>query len=94
MFVIDGSVAARKETLAGCDGEEGLVLTLRDTGLSKEGIYGMEFPFGSMGFYSLGNGEFYAVEPLWDNPNDLAVNVVLYALDRENGAWKFIRKAK
>ena len=94
MFVIDGSIKAKEEPLKGCEGEKGLVLTLRDTGLSQDGIFGVEFPLGSMGFYSLGNGEFYVVDPLWDNPEDLAVNVVLYTLDKKDGVWNFVGKTE
>lgn len=94
MFVIDGSVAAKEETLLGCGGEKGLTLTLRDTGLSQNGIYGVDFPLGSMGFYALGNGEYYIVDPIWDDPNNLSVNVILYVLERKNGVWNFVRKAE
>lgn len=92
MYVINGSVAAKEEELKGCNGEKGLVLTLQNTGLGENGIYGVDFSLGSMGFYSLGNGYFYVVDPIWTNPDDLSVNTVLYKLETKDGAWKFIRQ--
>lgn len=61
MFVIDGSVPARKETLKGCYGEEGLVLTLKKRGIYDEesDTYGLTFTKGQTGIASLGDGYFY-----------------------------------
>lgn len=61
MFVIDGSVSPRKETLKGCYGEEGLVLTLKKRGIYDEesDTYGLTFPKGQTGIASLGDGYFY-----------------------------------
>ncbi len=92
MYVIDGSAAAREETLRGVEPAcKGLVLTLRQTGLSKDGISGMDFPHGSMGFYSFGDGRFYVSEAFGDD-NGWATNMCLYRLNRENGTWTFERE--
>ena len=58
-FVIDGEKGAVEQELIGSDGERGLVLSLRNTGESKDGIFGMNFPRGATGIYSLGDGTFY-----------------------------------
>jgi hypothetical protein len=94
MYVINGSVAAKEEELKGCNGEKGLVLTLQNTGLGENGIYGVDFPLGSMGFYSLGDGYFYVVDPIWTNSNEFSVNTVLYKLETKEGVWQFIRQAE
>lgn len=60
MFVIDGSVPARKEAVKGLY-EEGLVLTLKKRGIYDEAsdTYGLTFPKGQTGMASLGDGYFY-----------------------------------
>ena len=99
MFVIDGSVSPKEEELKGCNGECGKVLTLKKIGEEVNGISGItqfvngNVEFGTMGVYSLGNGDFYVVDPVWDNPEDLSVYLVLYRLKvDENGKWIFIEK--
>lgn len=62
MYVIDGSIKPVLKDLAGMDGEKGKVLALWETGLSENGISGCEFPYGSTGMISLGNGSFYFSE--------------------------------
>ena len=64
LFVIDGSVPPRTETLLGCGGETGEVLSLKEAGLSdgQYGIYGYNFKYGSTGMFSLGDGQFYFSE--------------------------------
>jgi hypothetical protein len=58
MFVIDGSVAPRWETLQGVEPEtKAEVLTL--WGTDRDGY---DFPLGSTGMYSLGDGRFYFSE--------------------------------
>lgn len=92
MFVIDGSVAPIEKALIGYDPEQkGLHLTLRDTGLSENGISGVDFSLGSTGFYSLGNGEYYVSEPFVSEGGEQATNVYLYRLNRESGQWRFER---
>ncbi len=88
MFVVDGSVSPELKELVGCDdGETGLVLTLKDTGLCQNGIYGVDFPYGSTGFYSFGNGEFYVSQHV-SSPEGQATNVYLYRLNTD-GVWSF-----
>ncbi len=64
LFAVDGKTAPREETLIGCGGEKGKVLSLKKAGLydEKSGIYGYEFPYGSTGIFSLGDGYFYFSE--------------------------------
>ena len=61
MFVIDGSVAAHKQTLWGRQGELGCVLSCAKLGrMCMCGkVWGSSFPLGQTGMMSLGNGEFY-----------------------------------
>lgn len=92
MFVVDGSKAAEEKELVGCGGEKGLVLALKDTGLSENGIYGINFPHGSTGFYSLGNGGFYVSHHAYSEEDGYATNVYLYRLTQENGVWNFIKE--
>ena len=81
MFVIDGNIAPKEEKLLGFDNEfKAKTLTLVKTGLESNNISGVEFELGSMGVYSLGNGKFYFVDPIWDDPDNLSVNVDLYSL--------------
>ena len=89
MYVIDGSRAAVESELLGC-GEWGLVLALRDTGEGENGIYGINFPHGSTGFCSLGDGNFYVSEH-FSAEEGQATNVYLYRLLREGGKWEFSR---
>lgn len=66
LYVIDGARAPEKQTLRGvAPTEEGQVLFLKEAGNlhAESGIYGWEFPYGSTGFYSFGNGYFYVSEP-------------------------------
>ena len=93
MFIIDGSAPARGEKLLGYDPERrGLLLTLKDTGLGSDGISGVEFPYGSTGVYSLGDGGFYFSEELTDPDGSEATRVRLYTLKISESGWNFIRK--
>ena len=92
MFVIDGSIPARKSELRGFDNAEtALVLTLRDTGTEKDGISGIEFEHGSTGFYAFGNGEYYVSEHFKGENGEYATNVCLYKLDNTDGALSFVK---
>jgi hypothetical protein len=92
MFVIDGSLPPKEEVLLGYDSaEKGLILTLKETGLSENGIHGLDFEFGSTGFYSLGNGEYYVSEPFTNEDGDNATNVCLYRLKITDKGLKFVR---
>lgn len=65
MYRIDGGKAPKKELLRGMEnGEEGLVLSLKEAGVYDEqsGVYAWDFPYGQTGTYSLGNGYFYFSE--------------------------------
>lgn len=89
MFCIDGASEPVKRSLLGCLGEEGEVLSLKPIGECQNGIYGSRFPLGSMGMYSLGDGSFYFVDPLWDNREDLAVYAVKHRLVIRDGEFTF-----
>lgn len=91
MFVIDGGKAAEEKPLVGCGGETGRVLSLKETGEAKNGISGINFPLGSMGVHSLGDGEFCFVDPVWDDPDNLSVNCVRYRLTGTDGKLAFIK---
>jgi hypothetical protein len=93
MFVINGDIAPRREELRGFDTPtEGLVLTLQETGLSQNGIHGMDFPHGSTGFYAFGDGRFYVSEEFRSpDTGEQATNVCLYRLQTSGAAWHFER---
>lgn len=94
MYVIDGSAPARQDSLTGCgEASTGLVLTLRETGCSQNGISGMEFPHGSTGFCSLGNGEFCVSHHFSDPEKGHATTLCRYSLLRDNGRWRFVPPA-
>lgn len=62
LFMIDGSKAARKETLAGFDPPvKGEVLSLAKTGCYDKAsdVYGWNFNWGTTGLCPIGNGYFY-----------------------------------
>lgn len=91
MFVIDGSAPPREEQLRGYPpGERGLVLTLRQTGVEQGGISGVEFPFGSTGFYAIGDGRYYVSHPHATEERESATTVCMYRLDRSDGTWRFL----
>ena len=71
-----GGKAAEEKPLVGCGGETGHVLSLKETGEAKNGISGINFPLGSMGVHSLGDGELVAA---------VVVGVVGVALDPVEG---------
>ena len=86
-FVIDGGKKAEEQELAGCSGERGLVLSLRNTGESKDGIFGMNFPRGTTGIYSLGNGYFYVSH---DGKQDGEHYTTVYPYKlHTDGLWEF-----
>lgn len=62
MFLIDGHAEPSEKPLQGFSvPQTGCVASLVHAGLhdDKSGIYGWEFPYGSTGIFSLGNGYFY-----------------------------------
>ena len=67
MFVIDGSKAPEERTLNGLNGLKGKALSIKETGLCKNGIHGYNFPYGSTGMIALGNGYFYFSEDRKEN---------------------------
>ncbi|MBQ8254662.1 MAG: hypothetical protein IJY94_04065 [Clostridia bacterium] len=89
MFVVDGSVPAVEKELIGYDGEKGLVLTLKNTGERKNGIYGVKFPHGSTGIYSFGDGRFYISHHTYSKEEGHATNVYLYRLVNNDGVIDF-----
>lgn len=90
MFVIDGGVPARREVLRGSPtGEEGLVLTLRRTALERDGISGVDFRYGSTGFFAVGDGSYYVSEPTVSEAGEQGTNVRRYRLFVEDGYYRF-----
>jgi len=66
LFLIDGAHAPGEEPLKGVvPAETAKVLYLKEAGLYHEasGVYGWQFPYGSTGIHSLGNGYFYVSVP-------------------------------
>lgn len=59
MYVIDGSIPPKKTVLKGLNGEEGMLLTLKNVGVCEKNMYGSHFPYGSTGMISLGDSRFY-----------------------------------
>lgn len=92
MFVVDGSKVALESELVGFDGEKGLVLSLKDTGKCENGIYGMTFPYGSMGLHSFGDGRFYAARYRYSNEEGHITSVHSYRLTKENGIWELVEE--
>ena len=93
MYVIDGGIPARREPLRGSPtGEEGQVLTLRATALSRDGISGVNFPYGSTGFFAVGDGRYYVSEPCRSEAGEQGTYVRLYRLREEDGYLRFIRE--
>lgn len=63
LFAVDGSIPSKAQKLAGVPYiSKGQVLTLSSMGLSKDGITGWNFPYGSTGLHALGGGLFYVSE--------------------------------
>ena len=92
MFVINGKKAPKEEVLKGYTPEEkGLVLTLQETGLQENGIWGVDFPHGSTGIYAFGDGRFYISEHFETETGEQATNVCLYRLQITDGRWEFIQ---
>ena len=82
MFFIDAAAEPRKETLAGRNGETGLLLTLAALGeTGKHGLRGTRFLYGSTGVCSMGNGLFYFSKLGKDVNNKGCCNVLLYRFD-------------
>lgn len=67
MFVIDGSKAPEEKTLEGLNGMKGRTLSIKESGLCSNGIYGYYFPYGSTGMIALGDGYFYFSEDRKEN---------------------------
>ena len=61
LYMVDASVPAKRQPLAGVPGEEGLVLSLLEAGIpdAASGVWGWDFPYGSTGIAALGGGLFY-----------------------------------
>ena len=91
MYVIDGHIAAIEESLNGYPkGATGAVLSLKDTGLCEKGIYGIDFPHGSTGFYSFGDGTFLVSEPVRSECKGQATNLCYYRLCKNDARWTFV----
>jgi hypothetical protein len=93
-FVIDGKIAPKLEELKGCNGEVGKVLTLKTIGKTVNGVSGINFAFGSMGAYSLCDGNFMFIEPIHADPNNLDVNFIKYKLITDGDEYRYERLEK
>ena len=94
MFVIDGKQSAKAQILQGSKHSEiGLVLSLVRTGTEQDGISGIEFPFGSTGFYAFGDGRYYVSENCVLENGEQATYVCKYGLQHNNGKWELVRMA-
>ena len=76
MYVIDGS-AAPKSSIHKATGEPISELSLKREGLEKNGIFGNNFPLGSTGIYSFGNGYYYFSKAVSDENGNFS-DVALY----------------
>lgn len=93
LFVIDGKRPPETRELCGIGGQ-GKVLSLRNVGGGEKGIYGLSkflggTEFGSMGFFSFGDGYFYATDPDWSDKNNLSVTARLFRLRNDVFPWEF-----
>lgn len=86
MFVIDLSQKAQVQKIKGVE-QEGEVLALAKVGSCHEntGIYGLEFPYGSTGMISLGDGFFYISHEKSSREEGDSTTVKLYQYDEEKG---------
>jgi hypothetical protein len=92
MYVIDGSKAPEEGVLSGMDGVFGMTLSLRESGLCENGIYGYRFPYGSTGMISLGDGYFYFSEDHSKN-REYSSDIRLYRYTgHENGPFEVVSK--
>ena len=82
MFFIDCAKCPETETLIGI-GEKGETVSLTDleSGVGDSGISGSDFPPGSTGIASLGDGYFYIAEP-FKNDDGYGGTIRLYKLDQ------------
>lgn len=76
MYVIDGKISPR-QAIHRATGEGILELSLKREGLSQGEIYGNNFPLGSTGIYSFGNGYYYFSAPGRDDEGQFT-NLCLY----------------
>lgn len=88
MYFIDQTKRPQVRVLQGLD-EEGLVLPLASVGKTKPGsdIPGSDFPHGSTGMISLGDGYYYFSEHFRDEKEGFGTEIVLYRFDAENATF-------
>ncbi len=84
MYVIDGSCAP-KQSIHKSTGEPITELSLKREGLEQNGIYGNNFPLGSTGIYSFGNGYYYFSKAGSDDNGSFS-NVSLYRATNDPAA--------
>jgi len=80
MYRIDGARQGEEGELKGLNGERGMLLSLKKEGLEDKGsgIFGYDFPHGSTGIHSVGDGSFYISQPLKPRENVYGTNIRLY----------------
>ena len=92
MYAIDMKKPAKYEKLKNI-GEDGEVLSVAQLGIKDEltGIWGLDFPYGSTGMISLGEGHFYFSRSFHDSTS-WGTDVGLYKFDRESGCFSAIEE--
>ena len=75
MFAVDMTIPAKDN-----DGRKELTLAKVGVTDEKTGISGIDFPYGSTGVISLGDGKFYFSKPS-DNDGEWNTEIVLYSFD-------------
>lgn len=86
LFLIDASVAPYEAKPKGLK-EKVKMLTLKRCGNEKNGIYGYDFPYGSTGLYSFGDGNYLISEEGSDVKGQYS-NIYLYKFSEETGFYK------
>ena len=75
MFIVDMKIAAELK-----DGKEYLTLAKTTLCDEKTGIFGVDFPYGSTGVISLGNGQYYFSKPQ-SITGEWSTEIELYSFD-------------
>lgn len=85
MYYVDGAIAPQMQSLNGRGTEQGLVLASAKMGTEgkQSEIYGVNFPYGSTGMASIGNGEFYFSIDGSDKDKGYFTTVTKYKFNRD-----------
>lgn len=88
LFAVDMSAPALKEELMGV-GEIGSMLPLAKLGEEQNGIYGWDFPYGSTGLYSYGDGR-WMISHNQIREGQQCSEIFSYVWDSDNGFKQLI----